>query len=297
MKRFFLFIGIIIVPVFFMSCGGNHVLPGGSGLVEATEVIVSAQVGGQVEKMFVDEGDDITTGADIALIDTVTIALQLDKIKALRLTAITGRDAAAVQLSQAKLNTELSEKEYNRSKNLLAKGSTNQQSFDQIENGFQQSKLAVKSSEIALRRAEAELERLEVEKALLEKQLSDCHPEAPCTGTVVTKYIEEGELAAPGKPLVKIAQLDSVWVKIYLPPGELAGIKLGDRADVDPEDGRTTPLTGHITWISPEAEFTPKNVQTREARADLLYAVKITIANEDSTLKIGMPVSVTLPGN
>jgi HlyD family secretion protein len=112
---------------------------------------------------------------------------------------------------------------------------------------------------------------------------------------VVTRYVESGELVAIGKPLVKVARLDTVWVKVYLPPSDLTRIKLGGRAEIDPEDGRSRPLAGSISWISSEAEFTPKNVQTKEARADLVYAVKITIPNPDQTLKIGMPVLVTMP--
>ena len=84
-------------------------------------------------------------------------------------------------------------------------------------------------------------------------------------------------------------------MKIYVPPRDLTQIKLGGKADVNPEDGRTQPLTGIVTWIADEAEFTPKNVQTKEARADLVYAVKVTIPNPDGELKVGMPVMVTIP--
>ena len=143
--------------------------------------------------------------------------------------------------------------------------------------------------------ADAELTRIRAEIALLEKQLNDCYPIAPVSGTVIDKFIDVGELIGIGRELITIARLDSVWVKIYLPPADLAEIKLGDRVEIDPEDGRDQNLNGIIRWISSEAEFTPKNVQTKEARADLVYAVKIDIANKAQRLKIGMPVSVTIP--
>jgi HlyD family secretion protein len=111
---------------------------------------------------------------------------------------------------------------------------------------------------------------------------------------VINKFVEVGELIGVGKPLVKIAKLDTVWVKVYLPPSDLTRISLGGHALVDPEDGRNKPLEGKVSWISDQAEFTPKNVQTKEARADLVYAVKITIPNPGKVLKIGMPVSVKI---
>ena len=129
---------------------------------------------------------------------------------------------------------------------------------------------------------------------MLRQQLTDCTPLAPVAGVVVKKYVEVGELVTPGQPLIEIARLDTVWVKVYLPPEDLTRINLGDRAEVDPEDGRAEPMIGRVSWIASAAEFTPKNVQTREARADLVYAIKVIIPNPEHTLKIGMPVAVRI---
>jgi len=164
-----------------------------------------------------------------------------------------------------------------------------------VEASFKRTGLVRRGGQIALEGASAEISRVEADIALLRKQFGDCRPVAQSKGTVVTRYIDEGELAAAGQPLVQIARLDTVWVKIYLPPADLSRIQLNARAEVDPEDGRATPLAGSVTWISEKAEFTPKNVQTKEARADLVYAVKIRIPNSDGALKIGMPVLITIP--
>jgi HlyD family secretion protein len=142
--------------------------------------------------------------------------------------------------------------------------------------------------------AAANLQKINAEIALLTQQLSDCFPAAPIGGIVSDKFVEVGELVNIGAPLLKIVGLDTVTVKIYLPASDLTQIKLGDKAEVDPEDNSSQPLPGVITWISPEAEFTPKNVQTKEARANLVYAIKITIPNSQQILKIGMPVSVKI---
>jgi HlyD family secretion protein len=295
MDRVFCIVLFGIVAFAIISCGGGDAVPGGSGLIEATEIVISAEAAGRMEKLFFDEGDHINSGDAIALIDTTTLSLRSAQARACRHAAETQKHSARLQVEKTTLDISLAEKEYNRIGRLLKTGSANQQQFDQAENRFQQAKLAKKAAETGLRAAEADLERIDAEIALLEKQLADCHPTVPSGGTVVTTYVESGELVSVGKPLIKIARLDTVWVKVYLPPEDLTRIRLGDKAEVDPEDGRDRPLSGRIGWISSEAEFTPKNVQTREARADLVYAVKIIIPNPDETLKIGMPVSVGIP--
>jgi HlyD family secretion protein len=278
-----------------VSCGGDNKIPGGSGFIEATEVTVSSQAAGQIERLYVDEGDPIKPGDTIVLIDTVTLSLRLGQSVATKAAAETRRESARIQVDKAGLDFDLAQKEFDRVNSLVQTGAANQQQFDKTKNIFDQSRLAKKAAAAALASAEADLEKVDRDIALLQKQLSDCRPLAPVGGTVITKYVESGELAAPGKPLIKIAGLDTVWVKVYLPPSDLTRIKLGGRAEVNPEDGRTSPLPGTITWISSDAEFTPKNVQTRQARADLVYAVKVTIPNDGKQLKIGMPVSVKLP--
>lgn len=277
------------------SCGRNTAAPGGSGLIEATEVTISSETSGRIEKVYVDEGDRLLPGDTIALIDTVTLSLKLRQAEAMKAAAETRRQTARIQIDKAALDAELAGKEFDRINSLVQTGAANQQQYDKTKNILDQSRLAKKAAAAALDAAAADLEKIDSDIALLHKQLADCRPIAPSGGTVVTKYVEGGELTSVGKPLVKMARLDTVWVKIYLPSSDLTRIKLGETANIDPEDGRTTPLPGAVTWISPEAEFTPKNVQTKEARADLVYAVKVTIPNEGEQLKIGMPVLVTIP--
>jgi len=286
--------GIILLTL-VTGCSENDKLPGGSGLIEATEVVVSAETAGRIVRMDMIEGDHVSTGDSIGMIDTVTVGLQLRQAKAALDASRTQLENAEIAIEQAELAFTLAEKEYDRAKSLIKTGTINQQQYDNIENGYNQARLSVKRARASRNAALAEISRVEANISLLEKQFQDCFPLAPISGVVSEKYIELGELAAPGKPLVKIARIDTVTVKVYLPPADLTEIKLGDRAEINPEDGRESPLTGKITWISSEAEFTPKNVQTREARANLVYAVEITIANENETLKVGMPVAVTIP--
>jgi HlyD family secretion protein len=285
---------ILIIPILMISCGGNNLPPGGSGLIEATEVVVSAEIGGQLKALYFDEGDKIRNGDTIGLIDTTTVIINLRQSEALKQALETRQQTAAISIEQATYNLELAKKEYDRISQLLKFGSANQQQYDQTETAFNQAQLAKKQALAAYNAADAELAQNSAQMELLNKQLRDCFPLAPSTGTVVNKYVESGELISPGKQLIQIARLDTVWVKVYLSPSDLTKIRLGGSANIDSEDGRPTPLNGTISWISDVAEFTPKNVQTRDSRADLVYAVKIIIPNSDGTLKIGMPVSVEI---
>lgn len=276
------------------ACDNNDHGIGGSGFIEATSVVVSSETSGRLERLFVDEGDLIHAGSPIGVIDSSTIKLELGKAQAQRQSAVTALDIAKIAIEQADEDARLAKKEFERISTLAKKGSANQQQYDQTENRFEQSKLAQRHARATRDAKNADVARIDAEIALLKRQLANCYPAAPITGTVIDKLAEPGELLGPGKPIVEIAKTDTVWVKVYLPPAHLAAIRLGGSAKVDPEDGRHQPLSGKIVWISDEAEFTPKNVQTAEARADLVYAVKVNVLNREGILKIGMPVMVRI---
>ena len=283
------------LAVILSACSNGDGLPGGSGMIEATEVIVSAEAAGRIENLYVDRGDKVTIGETLAAIDSTTSALQLRRADAAYSAALVKLATDSLNIDKAKLTAVLAKKEFDRVGSLITSGSVNQQQYDNAENAYLQASLAQKMAVAALRVTDAELARILAEIDILRKQLKDCRPASPLAGTVTEKYIEAGELVAPGKPLVKISRIDTVEVKIYVPPQDLTRIALGAQANIDPEDGRTEPIKGSVVWIASVAEFTPKNVQTKEARADLVYAVKISIPNADETLKVGMPVSVSIP--
>ncbi len=284
----------LLISVVIVSCGDNNIAPGGSGLIEATEATVSVETGGKILQLYFEEGNAIKADDSIAMIDTLNISLLLRKTKAVYEAARIKSETSSLTVEQAEHNLTLAKKEYDRIVSLLQSGSANQQQYDQLENGYIQAQLNLKQAKAAKIAAEADIARINAEIAILQKQFNDCFPKAPFSGFVVEKFIDPGELIGIGQGLVKIARLDTVWVKIYLPPADLTNIKLGNKAEINPEDGSGKSLVGYISWISPEAEFTPKNIQTKEARADLVYAVKIIIPNENLRLKIGMPVSVTI---
>ena len=287
-------LGFLVLAFVLMSCAREHEAPGGSGFIEATETMISAEVAGQVKVLKFEEGSTVGRGDVLAEIDTVSAALRLGQARAGKTAAEKSIRIASINVEQAAHNADLAGKEHRRVKELVASGSVDQQRVDQVENAYRQAELASEQAEAALDAAQADLARAEAEVRLLEKQAADCFPRSPVAGVVTQKYVEAGEWIGIGKPLVKVAALDTVWVKIYVPAADLTAIKIGGRASVDPEDGRSQPLEGTVTWVASEAEFTPKNVQTKEARADLVYAVKVTVPNPGGALKIGMPVSVKI---
>ena len=286
----FLILGSLLV----VSCADKNGPPRGSGLVEASEVTFSVETGGQLMALFRDEGAPVSSGDTLAMIDTTTVMLRLRQARAAAEMSLTQVEMATIGVRQAESNLEQANIEFERAATLIRSGSANQQQYDRAKTTFDQAKLAREQAEASRRAAEAQLTNTRAQVDLLRDQADDHFPISPTNGVVIERFAEPGELLTPGKPLVRIARLDTVRGKIYLPPSDLTKVVLGSHATVDPEAENVVPLDGVISWISQEAEFTPKNVQTREARAGLLYAVKVTIPNTNQVLKIGMPVSVVV---
>jgi HlyD family secretion protein len=291
MKNLFLS-ALVCVALFVTGCDRGETVSGGSGFIEATSVVVSAETSGRLEILHFDEGDTVERGSVLGVIDSSNTRLQLERTLAQRQAAAAAVDVARIAIEQAAEDALLAGKEFARIASLIEKGSANQQQYDQAETRDKQAALARENAQASYRARQAELARIDAEIAILRSSLDDCSPTAPAGGIIVNKLAEPGELLAPGKPIVEIAKIDTVWVKIYLSAHGIAALKLGGAAAVDPEDGRTDIPQGKIVWISDQAEFTPKNVQTAEARADLVYAVKVNVANPDRVFKIGMPVMV-----
>lgn len=286
------FLGLLLL-VGLTACGDDNGGIAGSGLIETTEVLVSAETPGRVLDRFFDEGSELTSGDTLLTIDPSRLMIQLTAAEAQQAAAEAKLRATKVQLRQAEEAESYAQKEFNRVSTLLKSGTATQRQFDQVQHEHTNAGIAVEQASAQISSTEAELQRIGAEVSRIKRNLRDTHPVAPVNGTVTAKYVESGELLGVGKPIATIAQIDTVWVKVYLPAGDFAQVKLGDRATVDTESDLGT-YPGTVVWTSEEAEFTPKNVQTEDARADLVYAAKVLIPNPDRTLKVGMPVFVTI---
>ena len=263
------------------------------GQIEATEVVVSAEANGRIIALQVTEGDKLTAGEVVGVIDSVQTYLQKEELVRKRSNTQTKWVDIDRQLASqyAQLNKLKSDRE--RYQALEAKDAATRKQVDDLV-----SQIAVTEREIAAQRQNyernnagirEEIALYDVQIAEKDDQLSKCRIVAPIDGTVLTKFAEAGELVTSGKSLFKLADLKQVYVRAYLTTAQLAEVKLGDTVQVTIEDGTDKPRTyeGRLVWIADEAEFTPKNIQTKDERADLVYAAKIALDN-DGYLKLGM---------
>ena len=263
------------------------------GQIEATEVVVSAEANGRIIALQLTEGDKLTAGEVVGVIDSVQTYLQKEELVRKRSNTQTKWVDIDRQLASqyAQLNKLKSDRE--RYQALEAKDAATRKQVDDLV-----SQIAVTEREIAAQRQNyernnagirEELALYDVQIAEKDDQLSKCRIVAPIDGTVLTKFAEAGELVTSGKSLFKLADLKQVYVRAYLTTAQLAEVKLGDTVRVTIEGGTDNPRTyeGRLVWIADEAEFTPKNIQTKDERADLVYAAKIALDN-DGYLKLGM---------
>jgi HlyD family secretion protein len=158
----------------------------------------------------------------------------------------------------------------------LPSGSATQRQVDELAHQHESAALNLLAAESNVRSTAAEIDVIDANIAQVKRKLQDCYPVSPVGGTAIEKFVEAGELLSAGRPIVKLAQLDTMWVKVYLPASDFAQVKIGDTVTVDAEAGGE-PYRGTIIWTADEAEFTPKNTQTKKSRANLVYAVKVLI--------------------
>jgi HlyD family secretion protein len=303
MKRTIL---LLLFPLLF-SCHSTTREFDASGSFEADEVVVSSQVNGQLLQFSVNEGDSLAPGQVVGIIDSSSLSLQKAQVNATirSLSEKTQTVAPQVQLlnnqlavQQAQLQNLAHEKE--RIERLVKADAATGKQLDDINSQIEVTKrqmevtrqqIAVQRSNIATQNRGILSEKAPLEKqvALVEEQLSRARITNPAKGIVLTKYAEQGEVTAAGKPLYKIADLSVMTLRAYVTGGQLSQLKLNQQVSVGIDDGKGgyRMYKGTITWISDKAEFTPKTIQTKEERANLVYAFKIRVPN-DGYLKIGM---------
>ena len=266
----------------------------GSSTFEATEIVVGSKAAGTVLEMAVQEGDTVREGQVIARVETEKTDLQrrqlLAGLKELGLNIQNAERGAAL----ARESFDAAEKKFNRIRALREDSSLSQQQYEDAETGFKAARTQDENAAASLKALRAKEEQAKIQLELVDSQLRDATVLSPIRGTVLETYIDRGEIARPGGALATLADLSRMWTKIYLKEKELGRIRLNDEAALKIGSDPERAFKGRICWISDRAEFTPKVVQTKDARSDLVYAVKIEVANPDGILKIGMPVDVVL---
>jgi len=285
----------LIIAVFFAftSCGNKYPQADGYGNFEADETVVSAESAGKILFLDVDEGSVLDKGKLVAIIDTGDLQLRKEQLIAQK-KAVESKAAnvtAQIEVQKQQKNNLLTDKV--RTENLFKEGAATAKQLDDINGAVALVEKQILSTETQMVNISNEINVIEKQIAQLEENINKCSIVNPVKGTVLEKYAEVFELTAPGKSLYKIAVLDYLYLRAYISGAQLAQVKLGQKVQVNIDAGENTmrQLEGEISWIASVAEFTPKIIQTREERINLVYAIKIKTPN-DGSLKIGMPGEV-----
>lgn len=281
-----------------LACGPDQARSDAYGNFEATTVMVSSEVAGRLLYLDAAEGERLPAGRLIAQIDTTSLHLQLRQVEAtigalpqkLR-TAIA--DIQVLESQKANLT-----RERDRVNRLVAQKAATPKQLDDM-NGelavIEQRIAAIRSqTETANRAILAEKAPLLAQADIIREQIRRCRVHNPIAGTVLTRLAEPSEMVSPGMPLYRIGRLDTLTLRVYAGSVQLQQARIGQIVEVRIDQGEKgfETLPGRLSWISGEAEFTPKVIQTKEERTNLVYALKVAVANPDGRLKIGMPAEV-----
>lgn len=288
----------LLSAALFVSCSKKPAYDA-TGIFEATTVTVSAETQGKILSMDVEEGDSVTIGQQLCQIDTVLLRLQGAQVgRQISATTASIPDIGA-QVASLEAQIAHGRQELTRQKNLLADGATTQKNYDDAKASLTALEGQLKALRSTLAKSSAQAadnaEAMNFQQAQVLDHISRSCVVSPLSGTVLEKYAEAGEYAVPGKPLLKIADLGKIYLRSYFTTRQLANIRIGQEVTViaDFGEGETYEYPGRITWIAAESEFTPKSIQTEDSRANLVYAVRVSVKN-DGRLKLGQYGEVRL---
>ncbi len=285
---------ILILLVFstLISCKTGDEKADGYGNFEATEILISSEANGKLLQFTVKEGQDLEKGKVVGLVDTLQLYLKKQQLLASKNTI--GSKSRGVLSQINVLNAQLATAKTNKTRieNLIKANAGTQKQLDDVNGQIDVIKQQIRSVETQNAPIVNELKSVAIQVKQIEDQISKSVLTNPISGTVLTSYAEPNEIVNFGKPLYKIADLNTLELRVYVSEPQLPNIKIGQQVIVKIDSGETMKsYDGTITWIATEAEFTPKIIQTKEERVNLVYAVKVTVKN-DGSLKIGMPAEM-----
>ena len=285
-------IALLVLAMFIISCNKNNEKADAYGNFETTEITVSSESNGKIEFLNLEEGDVVEKGKTVGLIDTLQLYYTKMQLIASQKTVSSksGNVLSQKQVLQEQLKT--AKIEQTRIKNMFSENAATKRQVDEINGKVKVIEEQIKGvgTQNAPIKNEANSFSVQIEK--INDQIKKCNLVNPIKGTVLTKYAEPNEVTTFGKPLYKIANLEEMNLRVYISETQLSSIKIGQQVKVKIDDfEQTKEYIGNIIWISSQAEFTPKIIQTKEERANLVYAVKIRVKN-DGSLKIGMAAEI-----
>lgn len=318
--KLFSFIILSFISILNIGCGNDNNKNSieATGTIETVDVVLSSKTNGEIIELRKDEGDRVKQGDTVLIIDTETLRLQLKQQEAgaamsraqldLLINGARKEDISLAEssLKEAQVNYDQAKSDMDRLQKLYQTQTITKKQYDDAVSHYDITKDQLSSAKEnyakiknyarpeEIKQAEAKLNQSLASADLIKKNMNDSYIVSPLNGIVVKKYFEVGETVSPMSSLVKISDLTNVELYIYVTELELGKIKLGQKAEVSVDAFKNKKFDGKVTYISPEAEFTPKNIQTKDERTKLVFAVKIEIPNPDFELKSGMPADARI---
>ncbi len=286
---------VILISTLLMlvACGANEKEYDATGTFEATETIVSAEQSGVLLHFDVEEGNVLKQGQEVGLVDTTQVWLKIQQTSAMKAVYRSQKPDMEAQIAAIRQQLTKAQQEQQRYQELVADGAAPSKILDDAANQVKvlQKQLAAQQSALStnIQALDKQMATADVQVSQLQDQLRKCHITTPAQGTVLEKYVEQGEFVSVGKPLFKVADVGQMFLRAYVTSVQLQHIKIGQQVKVfaDYGDGGKKGYDGKVSWISSRSEFTPKTILTDDERADLVYAVKVAVKG-DGYIKIGM---------
>ncbi len=283
-----------VLSAILLACSDNGDKADGYGNFEATETTISAEANGKLLTFSAEEGEVLEQGTIVGVIDTIQLSLKRNQLLASKNTIFSKSRNVLSQREVLKEQLRVATNDQQRIENLVKANAATTKQLDDINGQIDILKQQMRSVETQNAPIVNEVKSIEIQIQQIVDQIQKSIIENPVKGTVLVKYVEPNEITAFGKPLYKIANLDQMELRVYISETQLANLKIGQEVTVKIDSGETMKsFTGQISWISDTAEFTPKIIQTKEERVNLVYAVKVKVKN-DGSLKIGMPAEMWL---
>ena len=276
-----------------VGCGNKEKTYDATGTFEATEITVSAEQSGTLMRFDVREGDEIALGKEVGLVDTTQLWLKIQQMDATKTVYRSQKPDMEKQIAATRQQLAKARQDEQRYRELVADGAAPSKMLDdaasQVAVLQKQLDAQISTLNTQLSTLDSQLSTVDVQVSQLRDQLQKCHIQTPVKGTILEKYVEQGEFVAVGKPLFKMADTEQMFIRAYVTSAQLQNIKVGQKAEVfaDYGNGQKKAYEGTVTWISSRSEFTPKTILTDDERADLVYALKVAVKN-DGYIKIGM---------
>ncbi len=281
------------IATMLTSCNDNNVSFDASGSFEAEETIISSEATGTIKRLEIEEGQTLEAGQNIGYIDSLQLYLKKKQLEAQSIAILGKKPNISVQLSALQEQLKTAEKERTRVANLVKGDAATPKQLDDINAQIEVLKKQIEAQQSSLSISSDGLGKdvvpLQVQIEQLNDQLAKCNIINPTNGTVLAKYAEANEMTATGKPLYKIADLTNIILRAYITGNQLTQVKLNQKVKVLTDDGKGgyKETEGTIIWINSKSEFTPKTIQTKDERANMVYAIKVKVKN-DGAYKVGM---------